>query len=67
MCTDFVDAYNVLSPVLSKIELLCRLSPLLDSDREYSQTLVQLLEITSDYAQVLRRTLDDLATKGGRP
>ena len=49
------------------MRMIARLSPLLDSDREYSQTLVQLLEITSDYAQVLRRTLDDLATKGGRP
>jgi hypothetical protein len=59
MC-DPIDTHNLLSPHLSKIEMLCSLSPVCESDRETARTLGLLLEIVQDYAQALRRELDDL-------
>jgi hypothetical protein len=64
MC-DHVDTHNLLSPTLTKIETLCALSPVCATDRETARTLGLLLEMVQDYAQCLRRTLDDLC--GGQP
>jgi hypothetical protein len=54
----------VLSPTVQKLEILCRLSPLLDSDREQVQVLSVLTQIIADYVSHLRGTLETLAKSG---
>jgi hypothetical protein len=56
--------YDVLSPTVAKLEILCRLSPLLDSDREQAQVLSVLTQIMADYVSHLRGTLEALAKAG---
>jgi hypothetical protein len=58
------DWYGVLSPTVEKLELLCRLSPLLDSDREQAQVLSVLTHIMADYVSQLRGALETLAKSG---
>lgn len=57
---DLTDVHNALSPIIAKIEFLTCLSPMLETDREYSQALVILNEIIGDYVRSLREVLDDL-------
>jgi hypothetical protein len=57
---DLIEVHNTLSPIVSKLELLSRLSPMLDSDREYAQALAILNEIMADYIDALRKALDAL-------
>jgi hypothetical protein len=64
---DQIDTHNLLSPALTKIEMLCSLSPVCETDRETARTLGLLLEMVQDYAQALRHTLDDLRGGEGRP
>jgi hypothetical protein len=45
---------------ITKLELLSRLSPMLDTDREYAQALAILNEIMGDYVRALREALDTL-------
>jgi hypothetical protein len=65
MRTDPVDIHNLLSPHLSRIELLSRLSPVLGSEQETVETLVLVLEMVGDYARALRQALDNLAEGRG--
>jgi hypothetical protein len=58
------DWYSVLSPTVEKLETLCRLSPLLDSDREQAQVLSVLTHIMADYVSQLRGALETLAKSG---
>jgi hypothetical protein len=67
MCMDHTDTHNLLAPTISKIEMLCSLSPVCETDRETARTLGLLLQIAGDYAQALRHTLDDLRGGEGRP
>ena len=62
--SDPTDWYDVLSPTVQKLEILCRLSPLLDSDREQVQVLSVLTQIIADYVSQLRGTLETLAKSG---
>ena len=55
------DWYDVLSPTVQKLEILCRLSPMLDSDREQAQVLSVLTQIIADYVSQLRGALETLA------
>lgn len=57
---DLVEVHNTLSPIVTKLELLSRLSPMLDTDREYAQALAILNEIMGDYVAALRQALDAL-------
>lgn len=54
MPCDRTDAHNALSPIVTKLELLSRLSPMLDTDRERAQALAILNEIMGDYVRALR-------------
>jgi hypothetical protein len=69
MCMDRSDRHNLLSPHLTKIEMLCALSPVCETDRETARVLGLLLEVVQDYATALRHTLDDMprgeGTEGG--
>jgi hypothetical protein len=67
MCTNHTDTHNLLSPAISKIEMLCSLSPVCETDRETARTLGLLLEVVRDYAQALRQVLDDLTSEEGQP
>jgi hypothetical protein len=49
------------SPTVQKLEILCRLSPMLDSDREQAQVLSVLTQIIADYVSQLRGALETLA------
>jgi hypothetical protein len=60
------DAHNALSPIVTKLELLSRLSPMLDTDRERAQALAILNEIMGDYVRALRQALDALVEEGDR-
>jgi hypothetical protein len=64
MC-DRVAVHNELSPIISKIELLTRLAPVLDNDRDYLECLHTINDMVSDYVGELRRALDAIA-EGGR-
>jgi hypothetical protein len=66
MCTDYIDTHNLLSPYLTKIETLGRLSPVCETDRETARTLGLLLEVVQDYAQAMRHALDDLPRVEGQ-
>ena len=57
---DLLEVHNTLSPIVTKLELLSRLSPMLDTDREYTQALAILNEIMGDYVAALRQALDAL-------
>jgi hypothetical protein len=57
---DLLEVHNTLSPIVTKLELLSRLSPMLDTDREYAQALAILNEIMGDYVAALRQALDAL-------
>jgi hypothetical protein len=58
---DLIEVHNTLSPIVTKLELLSRLSPMIDTDREYAQALAVLNEIMADYVAALRQALDALA------
>jgi hypothetical protein len=62
---DLVAVHNTLSPIVTKLELLSRLSPMLDTDREYAQALAILNAIMGDYVSALRQALDALVTTHG--
>jgi hypothetical protein len=62
---DPVSVHNALSPTITKLELLSRLSPLLDTDREYAECLGTIIDMMSDYIVRLRHTLDALVCAGG--
>jgi hypothetical protein len=55
---DPMELHNAISPIITKLELLSRLSPMLDSDKEYAQCLVTIIDMMGDYIGQLRRTLD---------
>jgi hypothetical protein len=57
---DLLEVHNTLSPIVTKLELLSRLSPMLDTGREYAQALAILNEIMGDYVAALRQALDAL-------
>jgi hypothetical protein len=57
---DLLEVHNTLSPIVTKLELLSRLSPMLDTDRGYAQALAILNEIMGDYVAALRQALDAL-------
>jgi hypothetical protein len=65
MC-DRIAVHNELSPIISKIELLTSLAPVLDDDRDLIQCLHTINDMVADYARELRRTLDAIA-EGDRP
>jgi hypothetical protein len=65
MPCDLIAVHNALSPTISKLELLSRLSPMLDTDREYAQCLGTIIDMMGDYVDQLRRTLDALVEAGG--
>jgi hypothetical protein len=67
MCMNSLDVQNLLTRPLAKIELLSRLSPVIESPEAYAHALALLLEMVQDYAGVLRRTLNELANEEGRP
>jgi hypothetical protein len=56
--------HGELSPIVEKLEVLTRLSPLLETDAEYAMTLAVIADITHDYVCKLRRTLEALAEGG---
>jgi hypothetical protein len=63
MCDDMIhrtDVHNTLHPFVAKLELLSRLSPLLDTDAEYHSIMLLIGDMQSDYIHGLSRTLDDL-------
>ena len=62
MSCNATDWYRALSPIAEKIDTLSRLNPCLESDEELAFTQSMLLSIVSDYAQQLRRVLNELAT-----
>jgi hypothetical protein len=66
MCMDAIDLYDALSPSVSKIETLSRLSPLGASDRETLHVTFVVMSMIHDYAHVLRAIVDDLR-KGEQP
>jgi hypothetical protein len=57
---DPIAIHTALSPIITKLELLSRLSPMLDTDREYAQALAVLNAIMGDYVMALRQALDAL-------
>jgi hypothetical protein len=64
--------HNELSPIVEKLELLSRLSPVLETDQEFAHTMTIVMQIISDYVAQLRRTLEALvragdSQEGGRP
>jgi hypothetical protein len=63
---DPVAVHNTLNPIVTKLELLSRLSPMLDTDRERAQALAILNEIMGDYVRALRQALDALVEEGDR-
>jgi hypothetical protein len=68
MPIDRIDVHNLLSPIVEKLELLSRLAPVLDTEREFAHALSTILSIIQDYVQLLRRELDALVNCGeGRP
>lgn len=60
MC-DRIAVHNELSPIITKLELLTRLAPVLDSDRDYLECLGTINDMVADYVGQLRRTLDAIA------
>jgi hypothetical protein len=60
MPCDRTDVHSALSPIITKLELFSRLSPMLDTDREYAQALAILNAIMADYVSALRQALDVL-------
>jgi hypothetical protein len=60
MC-DRIAVHNELSPIISKLELLTKLAPVLDSDRDLLQCLHTINDMVSDYVGELRRALDAIA------
>jgi hypothetical protein len=72
MLIDPIRLHNELSPIVEKLELLSRLSPVLETDQEFARTMTVVMQIISDYVAQLRRTLEALARagdsqEGGRP
>lgn len=67
MCDLSANAYQLLSRPLSNIELLCRLSPMADSDQAQVDILVHIIDMISDYSASMRHILDDLGSHEGQP
>jgi hypothetical protein len=55
---DPIEVHSKLNRPLSKLELLSRLSPLLDSDREYAQCLSLIIDMMADYIGQVRAVVD---------
>jgi hypothetical protein len=55
---DPIEVHNALSPTLTKLELLSRLSPLLDTEREYAQVLNTIISMMADYIHEMRTLVD---------
>jgi hypothetical protein len=55
-----IAVHNELSPIITKLELLTRLAPVLDSDRDYLECLGTINDMVGDYVGQLRRSLDAL-------
>ncbi len=54
-----------LRPLVSKLEFLSRLAPILETDEEYGEAVLLINEMVRDYAGQLRRALDGLVINGG--
>jgi hypothetical protein len=65
MCMDARDWHDRLSPSVAKIQLLCRLSPIIEDDEDYIRTMHVIIDMIGDYAAMLRRDLDGLMVAGG--
>jgi hypothetical protein len=61
---DPIAIHHALSPTITKLELLSRLSPLLDTDREYAECLGTIIAMMGDYIVQLRHTLDAVVRAG---
>ena len=64
MLIDPIRLHNELSPIVEKLELLSRLSPVLETDQEFARTMTIVMQIISDYVAQLRRTLEALGRAG---
>jgi hypothetical protein len=64
MLIDSVALHDELAPIVEKLELLTRLSPVLETDQEFARTMTIVMQIISDYVAQLRRTLEALGRAG---
>jgi hypothetical protein len=55
---DPIEVYTALNPTLTKLELLSRLSPMLNTDREYAQALDTIIAMMGDYIHEMRTLVD---------
>jgi hypothetical protein len=62
MC-DRIAAHNELSPIISKLEFLSRIAPMLDNQQEYFATLGLINGMMGDYVDQLRRALDAMGDR----
>jgi hypothetical protein len=60
MC-DRIAVHNELSPIISKLEFLSRLAPILDTQAEYGACILLINDMMGDYVGQLRRSLDAIA------
>jgi hypothetical protein len=64
MPIDRIDVFNLLYPIVEKLELLSQIRMVLETDAEYVQRLSTLLAVIGDYTQLLKRELDALVNCG---
>jgi hypothetical protein len=65
MCRKAIAIFHEMNPIVEKLEVLVRLSPVLESTEEQSWVLSTLLEICGDYTQRLREALNTLTHEEG--
>jgi hypothetical protein len=65
MCRKANAIFREMNPIVERLEVLVRLSPVLESTEEQSWVLSTLLEICGDYTQRLRESLNTLVTQDG--
>jgi hypothetical protein len=63
-CGDPIGWHNSLSPIVSKLEFLTRLAPILDTDQAYGECVLLIHDMVGDYVGQLRRSLDALVESG---
>jgi hypothetical protein len=55
---DRIEIHNALSPIVTKLELLVQLPPIMDTAGRYCACSSVILDMVGDYVKELRRTLD---------
>jgi hypothetical protein len=63
-CGDPIGWHNRLSPIVSKLEFLSRLAPVLDTNEAYGECILLINDMVGDYTAQLRRALDALVANG---